>query len=192
VKLNFFRDQFARARHEVKSQGYSILKNMIPQAAMKSFTDFYRRLWNIFGAHSAADRLGMQKFNWNDEPLSRYYNLEFTDAIEEIMQERLVSAGLGLSLWIMKGEGFPLHTDSSPPFDLTMDIVVDHIGAEHRPVSLMRKTGTFGVEEMTVSTLQVGDAILFRGSELCHYGGDFFNRDSYHNVVLWTWQYVRD
>jgi len=191
-ETKYFRDQFARARHEMKTQGYSILKNMIPPIAMKAFTDFYRRLWNQFGGYSAAEKFGMQKFNWNDEPLARYYNIEFTGAVEEIMQERLVSSGLALSLWIMKGEGFPLHTDSSPPFDLTMDIVVDHEGPEHRPVTLMRRTGLFGVEEMTVSTLAIGDAILFRGSEMCHYGGDLFKRESYHNVVLWTWQYVRD
>jgi len=191
-ETKFFHEQFARARHEMKTQGYAILKNLIPPAAMKAFTDFYRSLWKKFGGHAASENFEMQKYNWNDEPLARFYNIQFTDAIEEIMQERLVSSGLALSLWIMKGEGFPLHTDSSPPFDITMDIVVDHEGSEHRPVTLMRRTSKFNVEEMTVGTLSIGDAILFRGSELCHYGGDLFKRDSYHNVVLWTWQYVRD
>jgi len=168
------------------------LRKLLPQATMPHVTKFYRNLWNIFGAHQAADRLGMQKYNWNDEPLARYLNLELTQLAEEIVQERLVSAGLALSLWIMKGEGFPLHTDSSPPFDLTMDLVVGHEGREKRPVTLCRR-GTKGqVEEMTVSKLEVGDAVLFRGSECCHYGGDLEERGSFHNVVLWTWQYVRD
>jgi len=35
-------------------------------------------------------------------------------------------------LWYPPGQGFPLHRDSVPPFDLTLDYVVDHVGPEVR------------------------------------------------------------
>jgi len=116
----------------------------------------------------------MQKCNYNDEPVARYYNHQLTPWMERFMGEPLLHPGLALTIWIMSGtyplllspplhppnvpsftspstlgtlltltntcagEGFPMHMDSVPPFDLTLDLVVDHFGPSHRPVSMVR------------------------------------------------------
>jgi hypothetical protein len=104
--------------------------------------------------------------------------------------------GLPLSVWIMSGKGFPLHTDTVPPFDITLDLVVDHVGETSRPITFVRRSKEKGKEkkgivEETIS-LEVGQAVLFKGSELTHYSTRDLPPNHYHNVVLFTWNYVRD
>ena len=52
-------------------------------------------------------------------------------------------------VFLFQGLGFPLHMDSVPPFDLTLDMVVDHLGPSDRPVTFLHhdaKKG-FGMTE---------------------------------------------
>jgi len=195
-RIAYFQRQNARARQELETVGYTILKNLFPKRHVYFLRRYYRRVFQAFGGQPVADKLAMQKFNWNDESVARYINLYLSSMIYDITQKPITSAGLALSLWIMKGQGFPLHRDSVPPFDLTLDYVVDHVGPESRPITFIRRRiGALtshlpGVDEITLS-LPVGAAILFRGSELAHFGGNL-SEGNYHNVMLWTWYYVRD
>jgi len=174
--------------------GFTVIRELLPFNALMHLREFYRKIFKVYGGHTK----NYQKYNWNDEPVVRFYNYKLTYLMEKIMGERLVSSGLALTLWIMKGDGFPLHIDSVPPFDITLDIVVDHRGIERRPIHLLRKTdslwenGVKGFAVNSVESLEQGDAVLFKGSEMPHFGGDLLNDQSYHNVVLWTWNYIRD
>jgi len=182
--------QIERCRAEFHRGGTTVVRDLLPKSAFHALRTFYRRIHGVFGGFEASKKKNMQKYNWNDEPVARFYNVQITHIISLITQEPLTSAGLALSIWVMKGDGFPLHTDSSPPFDVTLDIVVDHGGSEDRPITLLRPKGKFVVEEET-HALHLGDAVLFKGAEMTHFGHDMFGDDSYHNVILWTWNYVR-
>src|SRR5689334_8478776 len=88
------------------------------------------------------------------------------------------------------GRGFPMHTDSVPPFDLTLDICIDHEGPDSRPISFVRnnKAGKkFGVGIDTLE-LKVGQAVLFKGSVIPHFGGDL-PEGNMHNSTLLTKSY---
>jgi len=60
-----------------------------------------------------------------------------------------------------QGAGFPIHTDTVPPFDITLDLVIDHQGPTPRPITFVKRRGGSVVEE-TLS-LNVGEAVLFSG-----------------------------
>jgi len=192
----YFKQQNERARHELQTAGYTILRNLLPKRHLHFLRRYYRRLFQALGGQPAADKFKMQKTQWNDEPSSRFINHYLTAMIHDLVQEPVLHPGLALSIWILKGKGFPLHRDSVPPFDLTLDFVLDHVGPQPRPVTFIRRRrgalGSLlpGVEEMSLS-LNVGEAVLFRGSEMPHFGGDL-GEGNYHNVLLWTWSYVRD
>ncbi|ELR23396.1 uncharacterized protein ACA1_069810 [Acanthamoeba castellanii str. Neff] len=192
----YFKQQNERARHELRTVGYTILRNLLPKRHLHFLRRYYRRLFQALGGQPAADKYQMQKTQWNDEPSSRFINHYLTGMMHDLVQEPVLHPGLALSIWILKGHGFPLHRDSVPPFDLTLDFVLDHVGPQPRPVTFIRRRrgalGSLlpGVEEMTLS-LSVGEAVLFRGSEMPHFGGDL-GEGNYHNVLLWTWSYVRD
>lgn len=192
TEKQFWEEQRIRSRRELSTQGYTVLKGLIPPAQLAAFAAHNRRIWRKMGGESINEEMEMQKCQWNDEPVARYYNHQLTEFISEFVGEPLLHPGLALTLWIMKGDGFPMHTDSVPPFDLTLDLVVDHMGTCHRPVTFVRPYSNYlpCVQEKTLS-LEVGEAVLFRGSEMVHYGGDL-PAGHYHNVVLWTWSYVRD
>lgn len=126
---------------------------------------------------------------WNDEPVARQLNCGLTKwAARMSPHTHLVQSALALSIFIRPGPGFLYHTDSSPPFDLTLDLVVDHSGAPRPLYFCRRRDGRVVVERLE---LRYGEAVLFRGAELTHWGGDLAN-DSAHTVALCTWQYVTD
>jgi len=80
------------------------------------------------------------------------------------------------------------HIDTTPPFDVTLDICVDHEGDHPRPINFVRKIpgrpGGMGVETLC---LQPGESAIFFGSQLPHFGGDLPER-CLHTVLLCTWQ----
>ena len=81
--------------------------------------------------------------------------------------------------------------DSSPPFDITLDIVTDHKGNAERPIYLAKGTYNKWIPEVEKLELHLGQSGLFLGSQMLHYGG-YLEKGSYHNVTLFTYQFVVD
>lgn len=188
----FWEKERLRAKKDLATQGYTVLRNLVPKAHLEALANYNKKLWETMGGLKINEQLGMQKCNYNDEPVARYLNHQLTEFMARFMGEPVLHPGLALTIWIMSGEGFPMHMDSVPPFDLTLDLVLDHFGPSPRPVTFVRPASRLfpSVKEETLC-LDKGEAVLFRGSEMLHYGGDM-PRGCYHNVVLFTWSYVRD
>jgi len=102
-----------------------------------------------------------------------------------------VHSSLALTIWIHPGPGFVIHTDSNPPFDLTLDVAVDHNGLTPRTLNFVKKNPKGQVPITEGLNLKTGESVLFRGTELPHFGGDL-PEGHYHNVVLFTWEMVKD
>jgi hypothetical protein len=172
---------FEECAKQLQDDGYVVFDahRLIPFPYFAAIRRYYRQLspWLY-------QRVPGTKFRtYNDEPVARQLNLTLTEFAEKIWKTDLVSASLALSIFIKKGPGFQYHTDTSPPFDLTLDLVVDHYGAS-RPIYFV-----FPNEKVQKVELGFGESILFRGAEITHFGGDLLG-DSYHNVMLLTWQKV--
>jgi hypothetical protein len=179
----------AAARRALLDGGFCVLDGLLPAAPLHAIQRYYRQLFQAFGGHEAKPA-ELEKYQYNDEALSRYYNDAHGAFVSRLADERLLHPGLALSIFIPEGgRGFEIHVDSVPPFDLTLDIVVDHAGPQLRPVSFARRQAG-GIDVQTLS-LQYGQCVLFRGAELYHFGGDLA-RGNYHNVTLWTWSFSRD
>lgn len=145
--------------------------------------------------------------SWNDEPSVRHLNLALTPYVERIAACQLVQSSLVLSIFVKPGtpvrscllfdcavnshlscsKGFIYHTDSSPPFDLTLDFVIDHEGPSSRPVYFIRKNPNGLLPIVERHDCGVGEALVFRGAEMTHWGGDL-KEDSHHTIILLTWQ----
>ena len=95
---------------------------------------------------------------------------------------------LEVLLNIFSTQGFEPHVDSSPPFDITLDIVTDHKGKE-RPIYISKGDHEDWVPSVEKLSLNLGQSALFVGSQLNHFGG-YLAKDSYHNVTLFTYQYI--
>jgi hypothetical protein len=182
-------------RGELHGKGYTVIAphRLIPAPYWNAVRRYHRALRPWLYEY-ADQKKGRGKFRmWNDEPVARQMQYALTSWAARIVQrERLVHSSLSLSIFIQKGPGFIYHTDSSPPFDLTFDIVVDHQGPQPRPVYFVRrseKTGAMVVERLE---MRFGEAVLFKGAELTHFGGDLTCERPFHSVQLYTWQYVRD
>ncbi len=183
-------------RREMNSRGYTVIAphTLIPAPYWNAVRRYHRALRPWLYEYAGEGR-GRGKFRtWNDEPVARQLQYTLTNWVGRIMRgERLVQSSLSLSIFIQKGPGFIYHTDSSPPFDLTLDIVADHVGREPRPVFVVRPASRQGggvlVERLE---LKYGEAVLFKGAELTHFGGDLKDDAAFHSVQLYTWQYARD
>jgi hypothetical protein len=178
-------------QNDLRGKGYTVIAphRLIPRPYWNAVRCFHRSLRPWLYKHS-----GQGKFRtWNDEPVARQIQVALTNWVSRVAcpQEKLVQSALALSIFIQRGPGFIYHTDSSPPFDLTFDIVADHQGVEARPVFFVRRSdsGALLVERLE---LKYGEAVLFSGAQLTHFGGDLNNLDVFHSVQLYTWQYVRD
>jgi len=106
-----------------------------------------------------------------------------------VLSCQLLPSGLALTILIEKGPGFGQHTDSSPPFDLTLDMCIDHQGPDQRPIYFLRRID--GKSVVSKLVLRYGEAVLFKGAEMTHWGGDL-PEGSFHAVQLYTWQYARE
>ena len=142
---------------------------MLPKSQLEAYRRYNRRVWEAMGGMKISEELKMQKCQWNDEPVGRYINHFLTSWASRLVEEPLLHPGLVLPIYIMKGKlcnvreallltntqgpGFPMHRDSVPPFDLTLDLCIDHIGTAPRPVTFLQhndKRG-FGIESTTAS-----------------------------------------
>ena len=157
------------------------MRSIIAPAAWNALRRHYKclRQWINLSSPSKA---------WNDEPVVRHLNVALTSLMERIVGLPLVQSALPLSLFVQPGSpGFVYHTDTSPPFDITMDFVVDHEGPSPRPLYFCRKNSSGWLPIVERLDLQVGEAVIFRGAEMTHWGGDLA-KDTHHSIVLLTWQ----
>jgi hypothetical protein len=156
-----------------------------------------------------------EDLSFRDEPVVRYLNIVLTEFVERVCCEPIVhAAGLSVSVMIEGGKGFEAHTDTSPPFDLTLDLVVGHSGERYpekrfsnyyarknkclskkkkkkkksrRPIFLC-PANSLSVKEVSCG---VGESVLFRGAEISHYGGQLPAGNT-HAVSLLSWTFCRD
>lgn len=84
--------------------------------------EYYRSLFLFFGALENSEKFSF----WNDEHLARFYNYDFTEFLQKTLKKELIHSSLALSIFVRKGPGFMMHTDTNPPFDLTLDLCLDH------------------------------------------------------------------
>ena len=180
-----------RMANDLATQGFTVIASdyLIPRVYLNALRRYSRGVhaWLLergFGG-------GGESPTWNDEPVARHMQNTLTRWAESIAREQLLSSGLALSIFIKSGPGFVYHTDTSPPFDLTLDLVVDHQGESPRPLYFSRKDAARGVIA-TKLELKFGESVLFRGAELTHWGGDMTGNDSAHLVQLYTWQFARE
>jgi len=197
-KVSYWGDVTSLAQSELQSQGYTKLQELLAPAQLAWIQNYYEHIFEVWGGmQSPPDRYTEgNQLQWNDEPASRYIAHELTPLIERICGRRLVPGMLPLSLWYMEGRGFQMHTDTSPPFDLTLDMVVNHKGICPRYVTFVKrgdadKKRPSLLPSYKTERLQwkIGDAVLFRGAEMYHFGGDL-TQDHLHNVFLVTWFYA--
>lgn len=130
-----------------------------------------------------------EDLSFRDEPVLRYLNIALTDFVQQVVcKEAIVnSAGHSVAVFIEHGQGFEAHTDMSPPFDVTLDLVVDHTGKDHRPVCLC-PANSDSIETISCS---LGESIIFRGGEVSHFGMELPEGNT-HTVALLTWTFCRD
>lgn len=185
--------EFNRVRGDLDGRGWTVLKpfSLIPAPFWCAVRRFYRQLrpWMYSNMGN-----GKGKFRtWNDEPVARMLQEGLTEWASKASGEYLASSALALSIFIDKGPGFAYHKDSSPPFDLTLDIVIDHQGPSPRPVYFARPSQNGKATDAIVEKLELafGEAALFKGGQVVHWGGDL-PEGSTHCVQLYTWQFMRD
>jgi hypothetical protein len=203
------KDNLEGMNTELHGKGYTVVAphRLIPAPYWNAGRKYHRALRPWLYEFSGEGN-GKGKFRtWNDEPVARHrrqIQMTLTNWATRVSRAvcgfsfviflilcSLAQSCLALSIFIQRGPGFIYHTDSSPAFDLTFDIVVDHQGVDPRPIFFVRRAcnGQLLVERME---LRCGEAVLFKGAELTHFGGDLNNPDCFHSVQLYTWQYVRD
>lgn len=130
-----------------------------------------------------------EDLSFRDEPVLRYLNIALTGFVQEkICGETVVnSAGHSVAVFVEHGQGFEAHTDASPPFDVTLDLVVGHTGNDHRPICLCPANSKGPI----VVNCSFGESVVFRGGEISHYGNSLPEGNT-HTVALLTWTFCRD
>lgn len=180
------------ARNDLAEKGWTVFDScaLIPAPFLKALRRYYRKLdAYLFEAVPVGPRTQRA---YNDEPVARQIQQSLTGWVHRLTGEPLAHSSLALSLFIRPGPGFIFHTDTSPPFDITLDVVVDHEGPSTRPLYFTRPDPKGGLIPLVEKLeLRFGEAVLFRGSELTHWGGDM-GAESHHRVVLGTWQFIKD
>jgi hypothetical protein len=127
-----------------------------------------------------------EDLSFRDEPVLRYMNIALTEFVRErVCHEEIVPSSHSVAVFIESGVGFEAHTDASPPFDVTLDLVVDHVGSDHRPISLCPDGKEF------VVSCSFGESVIFRGGEISHFGHSLPAGNT-HTVALLTWTFCRD
>jgi len=171
------------------NKGLTLVHNLYDPILLSSIKKYNRGVFEHFGG------INPPKYSkwktWNDDNVGRFYNYSLTKFVSKIVKEDLVNCSLTLNIYVREGKGFAPHYDSSPPFDITLDIVTDHSGSGSRPIYLARNNKNQLLPDIIKLDLHIGEAALFVGSQVHHYGGPL-DKGCYHNVTLYTWQYVRD
>ena len=184
--------------------GFSVLPRdlFVPVPQMTALQRYFKEMRKWMSAFNSGGSYNQSRSNHGtriadgedtslrDEPVLRYLNI----ALTEFVQQRLLknkecvvnSAGHAVAVFIEHGQGFEPHTDSSPPFDLTLDLVVDHTGNDHRPISVCHADGS-----ESIIKLSLGESVIFRGGELSHFGHSL-PKGNTHTVALLTWTFCRD
>lgn len=178
-----------KMQQELRENGWTLLQDM-RELIPRPFWNAVRRYYKLLRPWLTTNAPGK---TWNDEPVARHLNCALTKWMEEIANLPLVQSALTLSIFVQPGqEGFLYHTDTSPPFDITLDFVIDHEGSGTRPLYFCRQNpnGNF-VPKVEKLELNVGQAVIFRGAEMTHWGGDL-QKDTMHSVILLTWQICQD
>lgn len=180
--------ELQRMRDEFAHQGWTVfnMEALVAWPAWNALRRYYQELrpWIRDVAHAKT---------WNDEPVLRPWNILLTKWMERIVRKPLIQSALTLSIFVEPGTpGFLYHTDTSPPFDITLDFVIDHQGPNSRPLYFCSRNQTGGwLPSVSRLDLKPTEAVIFRGAELTHWGGNLA-RDSAHIVGLLTWQYGID
>lgn len=181
----------AKAQADLHEKGWTVFDScsLVPAPFLRALRRHYRGMEPylfecVLGSPSQR--------SYNDEPVARQIQSSLTAWVQHLTQTPLAHSSLALSIFIRPGQGFIFHTDTSPPFDITLDIAVDHVGPSTRPLYFTRPNPKGGLVPIVEKLeLRFGEAVLFRGSELTHWGGDM-GADSQHKVILGTWQFVKD
>jgi len=185
---NKWEPQIKRMSTEIVNDGLTLIQDIYDPILLASIAKYNRAVFEYFGGMNPPKYSKWR--TWNDDPIGRYYNYMYTEFITQVSKRDMVNASLTLNIYVREGKGFAPHYDSSPPFDLTLDIVTDHEGPGSRPIFLAKNNGKF-VPEIIRLDLKLGQSALFIGSQVYHYGGPL-DKGSYHNVTLFTWEYVSD
>eukprot|EP00163_Fabomonas_tropica_P031976 TRINITY_DN780_c0_g2_i2.p1 TRINITY_DN780_c0_g2~~TRINITY_DN780_c0_g2_i2.p1 ORF type:complete len:785 (-),score=212.39 TRINITY_DN780_c0_g2_i2:165-2246(-) len=180
-----------QAGKDIMNNGYCFFEELLHPTQLYYLREYSRKLFVELGDKEACFDNARTTTTWNDEPYGRYLNQELTKFMSGVVNEPLLHPGLLLIIYIVKGPGFVMHRDSNPPFDVTLDLVIDHQGPYDRPVNFVKRNpqGKGGVGPETMA-LKWGQSVAFRGAEIPHYGGDLEN--GLHTVMLFTWSYARD
>jgi len=177
-----------RISAEIEKDGYTLVQDIFDPISLSALQRYNRAVFEYFGGMKPPQYKKWR--TWNDDNVGRYCNYIYTDFISQLVKKDLVNASLTLNIYVREGKGFAPHYDSSPPFDLTLDIVTDHEGPGSRPIFLAKNNGKIIPDYIKVD-LKLGQSALFVGSQVYHYGGPL-DAGSYHNVTLYTWQYITD
>jgi len=188
VQAQLWRSVVEISFKKLKQEGYCVIKDLLNPLQLDFLREYHRA---ILAEFAGGQKITVQNHSWNDENVARYFNHDFTNLVSKMSGERLCHSSLALTLWIHPGPGFMMHTDTNPPFDITLDIAVDHVGNTPRTLNFVKKNPKGGVPVVESLNLKIGESVLFRGSEIPHFGGDL-PENHYHNVILFTWEYVRD
>lgn len=188
AQVNTWRKVISHSHQQLKQEGYSVIQNLLNPLQLDFIREYHRNILNEF---TGGKKITTNHHSYNDEVLARYFNIEFTQLVSELCGQPLVHSSLALTSWIHPGNGFLLHTDTNPPFDITLDIVVDHEGISHRTLNFIKKNPSSLIPQTRSLNLSIGESVLFLGSEIPHFGSDFPS-NHYHNVLLFTWEFVKD
>lgn len=183
-----------RAQTDLQHDGLACLGSLLHPLQLAALSEYHDQMFlYLGGGFGPEDRHGI---SWNDEPVSRMLQHQLTEFVSMVCGRRCYPSGLPLTLWYTDGPGFVMHADSSPPFDVTLDLCVSHRGQTNRPVTFLRPSlQGCGADARSVSC-KPGEAVLFRGAEMWHHGGSAdepaLPPGSLHVVTLFTWFFGSD
>ena len=141
VKPDYYQNQITKwasiceiSHKKLWTDGYVVIQDLLNNLQLDFLRSYNRSILTEFQNGAS---IKVQNHNWNDEPVARYFNFEFTNLMSRIIGEPLLHSSLALTIWIHPGPGFQIHTDTNPPFDVTLDIAIDHNGQTPRTLNFI-------------------------------------------------------
>ncbi|MBS0446436.1 MAG: sulfotransferase [Proteobacteria bacterium] len=151
----------AACAHEFATHGYAVLRSVLPAAVARSLGAYYDALASIgwaFGDAQVARRLGR-----HNEALARFFHHQYATLIATIAGEPVCPSYCYVSAYQSGAELDP-HVDRKQ-CEFTVSMVYAESGGRSGDWPLWFLAGA----APSSVTLEVGDAVVFRGHDLVHW-----------------------
>ncbi len=154
----------AEAANRMERQRYAVVRGILAPAAIAALRGYYRTLV-AEGRVGLDDRQVLLRYAQHNEPLARHFHRELAGFASEIAGERVVPSYVFFASYL-PGAVLKPHTDRAAcevSISLQIDYLPDPEGASPWPLYL-----DVGGRPVAVS-LGLGDGLVYRGRELCHW-----------------------